>query len=185
MGGYVWQDGHAETEPIYRITSLHHYLDDLRSGQTRLASPHRWDDPLDDPISWMAFEELDATGHVSQTPAQSVLPPVYAQSWSATQESDALWRAYSHETAKGSGEFDAVQLRSTPARLLGALQASVPDPDRGFVGWARYEHPDQVAQAIVDRADAAGYLSFIDLRSSGRLPRCSSAAPSSTSPRCA
>jgi hypothetical protein len=99
--------------------------------------------------------------------AHQYLPPVFAQCWSTTEDSDPLWRAYSRVRHDETGRQrhpgeEGLQIRSTPRRLLEALMAGPPEPGRSYVGAVRYVPRAGVSQDVVNEVGRAGLRSFAD-----------------------
>lgn len=163
MSGYLYGlDPHT---PIFRIVPVHRFLTDLSSRSTRLVRPSTWEDPQEDAISWMAFSYTDAPAH--QLFGGQYLPPAFAQSWSRNETSDPMWRAYSRVRHNASGRQDdpneeGLQIRSTPAKLLGGLMKVAPAKGRSFVGSVRYVPRAGVSQDIVNEVASQGLDSFVD-----------------------
>jgi len=163
VSGYLF--GIDPDRPVFRIVRAHRFLEDVASGQTRLISPSSWEDPQEDVITLMGFT-YEGEGH-RQRFAHQVLPPVFAQCWSMTEESDPLWRAYSRVSHDEAGQHlspndEGLQIRSTPRKLLAALMSGAPDRERCFVGSVHYVSRAGIAQEIVDEVNRAGLESFGD-----------------------
>jgi hypothetical protein len=84
--------------------------------------------------------------------------PIFAQCWSATRESDSLWRAYSWFRADPGGrnafpDEEGVQVRTTPRKLVGALATWAP-PDEAnvncVIGPVTYSAEDDITQAVAN-----------------------------------
>jgi hypothetical protein len=99
--------------------------------------------------------------------AHQIVPPVFAQCWSLTEDSDPLWRAYSRVRHDASGRQthlaeEGLQLRSTPRLLLAALMAGAPERGRSFVGAVRYVPRAGVSQELVNEVGSRGLNAFMD-----------------------
>jgi hypothetical protein len=117
----------------------------LRSRQLVLVAPHRWEDPFE--VLSQSVILVDPRSEPPETqPLDDFLRPAYAQCWSRIEESDTLWRAYSrvfkdtHFQRNLFPRDEGVQVRSSPRKLLAALQAWAADnPGYAcFVGAVRY-----------------------------------------------
>jgi hypothetical protein len=133
--------------PVFRIEKIGNYRRTLSAPALYLAAPWTWDDPLEDPLSHVSFDDAGALA--------SRLPLAFGQCWSATAESDTLWRAYSRVSMPGSKHpsgpaEEGVQLRSTPRKLLAALAtwtARTPGAS-AFVGSVEYRSSEDVDNRV-------------------------------------
>ena len=78
-------------EPIYRVFPLWFFEDALRR-QLFLVPPDMWEDPYEVIVRRLIVEMLRPPYTQNRV---SIRAAMYAQSWSSTQESDPLLRAYS------------------------------------------------------------------------------------------
>ncbi len=99
-------------KPIYRIVNLDYVVEMLRNDSNILVSPKLWDDPFENILSHVKFNDV-AKDRV--TMAKDNL--TYLQCWSYSSENDLLWRVYS---PKGN----SVRLKSTPRKLFECLNKS-------------------------------------------------------------
>jgi hypothetical protein len=131
--------------PIFRIFPLWFFEEVLRTGRLLLVAPDRWEDPFEAPTRSIVLVDPRTTPHRT-APLESLLQPAFAQCWSRVEESDALWRAYSrvfkdsHFNRNLFPRDEGVQVRSSPRKLLAALERSELR-DRGvdcFIGAVQY-----------------------------------------------
>ncbi len=164
MSGFLY--GIDPDVPVFRIARAGLFVEELAGGRTRLVRPGSWEDPQEDVITRMAFQ-YDSDPGVQVFGDERTLPPVFAQCWSHTEDSDMLWRAYSRVRHDESGrkkhaDEEGLQLRSTPRHLLSALMAGAPLEGRSFVGAVRYVPREGVSQEVVNEVGSSGLDSFLD-----------------------
>lgn len=152
--------------PIFRIFPFWFFEEALRLRQLVLTRPSSWEDPfevLDEAIAVNARKQ----GRFEQTIIQG-LPPVFAQCWSTTSESDSLLRAYSrvikdpHFGRNVCPRDEGVRVRSTPRKLLQALIRGTPANLKGdwFLGAVTYLTQNQLLQEIANAIGAHGHQVF-------------------------
>jgi len=87
---------------LYRILPLEWFLQMLKTGNNTLVRPDKWDDPFEQLITkyahldlrknvWFPNEKPTLYGAMEKT-------DWFAQCWSKSSNSDALWRVFSHDT---------------------------------------------------------------------------------------
>ncbi|MCE5309703.1 MAG: hypothetical protein LLG20_18880 [Acidobacteriales bacterium] len=154
-------------EAVYRIYPLWFLEEVLRLHQLVLASPHLWDDPFEVVGNAIAVDYPRGDKYEQVIINQS-LPPVYAQCWSATQESDTLLRAYSrvikdpHFSRNICPRDEGVRVRSSPRKLLEALvKGTQREPASScFIGCVQYLGKDTLLQEIANAVGTAGLNAF-------------------------
>ena len=94
----------SDDTSLYRIMPLERLLQMLVDKENVLVSPSLWDDPLELLVDDKLLEEVN---HRHQIPEDAPIYKCiennhkwYAQCWSYTEESDAMWRIYSHDKAQ-------------------------------------------------------------------------------------
>jgi hypothetical protein len=160
--------------PIYRIHTFRGVRDDLLRGKLTLRSPSQWDDAYEDPIRNCGFHfQQDGTWTQCFWNEDRRLP-VFAQCWTWLDESDALWRIYSHPEHKRDllGDDEGFRLRSTPRKLAKAL-ADAPEALRCsccYIGEVRYLNRTALHEAIASRIGAERQDAFCTVQ--GRVDAC-------------
>ena len=154
--------------PVYRIMSLRYFRSMLAKPELVLIRPKMWPDPFENVL-------LDCSvGSVSnpRKPLEffdRVLAEIYAQSWSITQESDTLWRAYSwveNDKATNRNKWPdnaGVKIRSTPRKLLEALWRRCPASDPAetcFIGRVRYMSTAELWEHVNTEVQRHGLAAF-------------------------
>ncbi|SIT45637.1 conserved hypothetical protein [Paraburkholderia ribeironis] len=137
-------------KPIYRIFPRERFLQALSENCLALVCPSMWDDPFEIvdsaiPVHWTENGQLRR--HIIHG-----LPSVFAQSWSATRESDALLRAYSkvrrgtHSNLNTCPDEEGVRVQTTHRKLLQAvLNATTSNGEIScFIGAVTYVSSDEV-----------------------------------------
>ncbi len=131
--------------PIYRIFPLWFFEELLRFKRLTFVSPKSWEDPYEiigDAIAVSYVED----GTYKQDIINQELPPVFAQCWSATPESDTLLRAYSrvvkdpHSKRNTCPKDEGVRVKTTPRKLMYSLLSNTPSMLCGtwFMGAVNY-----------------------------------------------
>jgi hypothetical protein len=82
--------------PIYRIFPLWVLEETLRLRQLALVAPSKWEDPFE-VIGDAIAVNIRRGDRIEQKIINQELPPVFAQCWSRTIESDTLLRAYASQ----------------------------------------------------------------------------------------
>jgi hypothetical protein len=122
--------------PIYRTLPLKYIRQALGKREMALVSPSLWPDPFENLIVMTGItytreqpyrqEFFDKTHH-----------QVFAQCWSRTAESEAMWRIYSRvekDAATDRNTYsnaEGVRVRTTAAKLLDALWRWCPTTPMG------------------------------------------------------
>ncbi len=141
-------------KPLFRIFPLWAFEDMLRVGRLVLVPPSFWEDPQEDiPSSIM----MEGPNH-SQKPLAEYLNTAFGQCWSFESESDSLLRAYSRVTIdKVHGRnieprYEGVQVRTTPRKLIDALQPWAMRSDWGqiYLGRVEYLSGNQATQNVTN-----------------------------------
>lgn len=137
--------------PIYRIFPLWCLEESLRLRNISLVQPRIWDDPFESIENLISFEQPNG----DQIEIAKGLPPIYAQCWSTTQESDTLLRAFSRVDKDARfrrntcPRQEGVQVRSTPRKLMHALLAQgFSNSGTAYVGQVLYDERDGIYEWI-------------------------------------
>lgn len=153
--------------PIYRIFPLWCLEESLRLGRITLVRPSAWDDPFEIVGDAIAVNQWH-DGRCTQTIVNQDLPSLFAQCWSATSESDTLFRAYSRVDKDPRFKRnmcprnEGVQVRSTARKLLRSLRARSVSAPHGhcYVGAVRYCPHGEVLQTIANTIGVHGLDAF-------------------------
>jgi len=142
--------------PIYRIHS-YRYLGDLLAGKLILRSTREWKDPYENLIATCGYEVIGEDDRLKQVFFDKTRLPAFGQCWTTIQESDALWRIYSHlkkDSVPGLrfSQNEGVRLRTTPAKLVKCFASSFPDKNKGncLVAPIRYLEEPNLTQHIAN-----------------------------------
>ncbi|ATG75014.1 hypothetical protein AN401_15035 [Zobellella denitrificans] len=150
--------------PIYRIFPLWFFEECLRIKHITLIRPHTWEDPLE-----VVGDAIAVNGWADkQVVINQDLPPVFAQCWSATAESDTLLRAYSrvdkdtHFRRNTSPRYEGVQVRTTTRKLIRALMEKAKGSPHGkcYIGTVRYIPHNEILQGIANTIRSHGIDAF-------------------------
>jgi hypothetical protein len=125
-------------QPIYRIMPALRCLEILHTKQLVLVRPRKWDDPFENallkaPIS-MDGRDSGSFGFKLS---------VYGQCWTSGEETDAMWRIYSHDK-------QGIKAKTTPRKLLSALSGdTVTHPELCcFIGRVKYLEENDLLGAL-------------------------------------
>ena len=154
-------------QPIFRIFPLWYFEEALRLRQLVLVRPRKWQDPFDrEPIVVVTDK---GTNPWTQSPVRPCKDAVFGQCWSATKDSDTLWRAYSrvlldpHANRNVHPSEEGVQVATTPRKLLKAVRAAPEFPNGCWlIRPVRYEPAMLIGQYIADAVGAKGLDAFVD-----------------------
>jgi hypothetical protein len=157
--------------PIFRTIRMKYVRQMFEQKALVLVPPHLWDDPFENIIQWCAITYTNERPW-RQEFLHQVRRPMFAQCWSYTFESDAIWRVYStvsKDAATGLNttvDEEGLKIRTTPRKLIDALwKASPTDPlDSCFLGQIQYLPERDIAQYIADEIGRERLSAF----SSGR-----------------
>lgn len=161
----MWQKqiigGLSPETRVFRVFPVSRLEEVFQSGRITLVRPRKWEDPCENQLYNITVIDRATGAAVSVESLRSCL---YGQSWTLTEESDALWRIYS-EDKRG------VRVATTLGKLLRALWDGCGGSDsvkslRCFLGKVNY-HTEADFQTRF--GDGAHMLSGI-LDGSGRAP---------------
>lgn len=141
---------------VHRTFSFDRFVDLLRSRENGLVSPGLWDDPFE---NFLLAHTLVRTPDGELGTLEPLAADWYGQCWTATADSDAMWRIYSatHTGIKATARLgDLLDGLAVSTHLTPRLQA--------FAG--RVEYHDQ--QAIAAHMSS---LTFTDLALGGTNDR--------------
>jgi hypothetical protein len=122
--------------PIYRIISVSRLENILTTNQLGLVRPKVWDDPFE---NWLLKSKfiLKNGNEASVMSSQDFV----GQCWTATEESDAMWRIYSPEKS-------GVKIKTTIGKLLNELLNQVEDENKfeisKFIGKVKYLSKEEI-----------------------------------------
>lgn len=155
----VLNEGQILPEYLYRIVPLERFREMLASRRSALVSPLLWEDPyevgpLRIELHHPLFRDVDGKMKVGVAfkgePVRvgnwslggEAIRMVYCQSWTATPESDTMWRAYSTDR-------NGLRLRVRAASLLTALSTSFPE-DSCFLAQVIYVPQTDLDAELLD-----------------------------------
>lgn len=92
---------------IYRIFSKRYFLDLVASGRNGLVNPSKWEDPFEN-----FFLRSSVTGPRGENISMNNLAADwYGQCWTYNDDTDAMWRIYSHGK-------DGIKVKTTVRKLV-------------------------------------------------------------------
>ena len=141
---------------VHRTFSINRFIDLITAKVNGLVSPSRWDDPFE---NFLLARTLVRTPDGQLGTLESLAADWYGQCWTATAESDAMWRIYSadHTGIKATARLgDLLDGLARSVRLSPGLQA--------FAG--KVEYHDQAAITA-----SMSSLTFADLAMGGTNDR--------------
>lgn len=98
-------------EKIYRIIPMKRFYELFDNQENVLVRPRLWEDPFENRVMTSIFE-----GYNGSRIDIGFKNNYYAQCWSHTSISDAMWRIYSSET-----KTDGIRIRTSVGKLLKSL----------------------------------------------------------------
>ena len=81
---------------LYRFVSIETFLDIILNQHLVFVHPSLWDDPYEEVLINNIWKNIDNENYVLLMLTYILSHNFYAQSWTSLDESDALWRIYSH-----------------------------------------------------------------------------------------
>jgi len=96
--------------PIYRIFSFNRFEELITKKQLVLVRPSMWDDPYE---NFILKTEVDC-GEGEVASLDDLNRTWYGQCWTENDDTDAMWRIYSHDKT-------AVRVRTTARKLFSAV----------------------------------------------------------------
>ncbi|MES4993067.1 DUF2971 domain-containing protein [Agrobacterium radiobacter] len=97
-------------QPIYRTYSAKRFVALLKTGSDALVNPAMWEDPFEN-FFLKSNVQVSATEVAS---LENLASDWYGQCWTINEDTDALWRIYSHDQT-------GVKVRSTIRKLFDNL----------------------------------------------------------------
>jgi hypothetical protein len=143
--------------PVFRTLRMKWFRKMFEQNALVLVMPDLWDDPFENIIQWCAITYTNESKW-RQEFLHQVRRPMFAQCWSHTYESDAIWRVYStvsrdpNTGLNTTVDEEGLKIRTTPRKLIDALWKTSPtDPlDSCFLGEIRYLPERDITQYIAD-----------------------------------
>lgn len=123
---------------IHRIFGFDRFVDVLRNQQLGLVKPSVWDDPYENPLNRLISEE--SSGRKLSLPHFD--KNLFAQCWSFSLESDALWRIY-------SPDMRGVLVTACAKKLLELASPHYNSPlEQVFLGKVQYHTQSELKQML-------------------------------------
>ncbi len=149
----------APPECLYRIVPYGRLIEMLTKRETALVSPVLWDDPYEAAplriqLTHPLYRDIDGKVKVGMqfigepvragtwSQGGGAIRLIYCQSWTATPETDTMWRAYSQSK-------DGVRLRVKTSRLVEAFETAWPE-DSCFLGEISYVPREVIDEELKD-----------------------------------
>lgn len=152
---------------IYRTFPFYRLRDALQERSVTLVKPALWDDPFENILASCGVSYA-SEGKVKQFFYDAIRKPVFAQCWTLSGESDALWRIYSKvdkDPLTGrtkSAEYEGIKVRTTARKLLAALWHACPTiaTECCFLGQVEYFPEEVVLRKVANQILCAGKNAF-------------------------
>ncbi len=115
--------------PIYRVYSKSRLLELLKTNKNGLVRPKKWDDPFENFFLRSTVES--PTGEL--VTLEIIEKYFYGQCWTYNEESDAMWRIYSHSK-------DGIKVRTSVRKLFESFykQTTTYPALHSFIGNVNY-----------------------------------------------
>lgn len=145
----LFDSGVTRDTPIYKYIPLDYVTIMLHEQKLRFSKISIWDDPYENPVLKQRLWR-DNNGVKEPIDLSILLDNIYGQSWTLLEESDAMWRIYSHDK-------QAVRIRTTIGKLFDAIY----NPDNydsqcTFVGEIKYD--DEIVDWFFDSFPKNGII---------------------------
>lgn len=129
--------------PIYKYIPLDYVTIMIHEKKLRFAKISTWEDPYENPILKHHLWRIN-DGSRETIDLSYFWDNIYGQSWTLLEESDAMWRIYSHDK-------QAVRIKTTIGKLFDTICASGSSNSSGtFVGCIKYD--DEVVNSFFLRS---------------------------------
>lgn len=141
-------------QEIYRIFSKDRFLNVLSDKKLTLVKPNLWDDPFENII----FNSSVEAKNEQKISIRSIGNSYHGQCWTLNEESDAMWRIYSHEK-------DGIKVKTSVGKLFDAFFDTEESPElRCYFGKVQYKNEQEIVKMLQDKNlmhnmifDHAGY----------------------------
>ncbi len=137
-------------QPIFRIITINRLFQLFETRSNVLVRPKKWDDPFEkfisESITKLKFEDEKET-------TVGFRDDLYAQCWTKTRESDAMWRIYSPEK-------NGVRISTTPRKLLNSLSSTLNDVKHysSYIGKVEYFSTPKLKEYVNESVDKWVYF---------------------------
>jgi hypothetical protein len=109
-------------------------LEVLQTNQLTLVKPSLWDDPFENFLLSCKVKYKDG----KEASLEPLRKRMFGQCWTLEEESDAMWRIYSHDK-------DGVKVRTTVGQLWDAFYGHTENPElHCFFGKVEYKSGDDI-----------------------------------------
>lgn len=136
----------SEDTPIYKIIEFEHAYSMLKDKTLRVGKINKWEDPFENFLLKQNFWYKTKEGNRQEYNIQEISELLYGQSWSLTEESDAMWRIYSPQKT-------SVRVKTTIKKLFDSIYIDDDCAHTTFIGIVEYssqysfqEYLDELAQ---------------------------------------
>lgn len=161
--------------PIYRTFRISHLRSALTERHLALVKPDLWEDPFENLIEKCLIQYSNVKPF-RQVALAALRMPVYAQCWSLSEESDALWRIYSAvikdpETTRNTAcGAEGVKVQTTARKLVTALwNASTIEPQQScFLGLVEYMPRQEALRHVINAVHTSREKVWADGRGHAR-----------------
>jgi hypothetical protein len=127
-GSYV---NMSEDTPIYKVMEFEYAYTMLKEGILRVGKIQKWEDPFENFLLKQNFWYKTKEGEHQVYDIHDISELLYGQSWTLTDESDAMWRIYSPNKT-------SVRIKTTIGKLFDAIYTNDACSSTTFIGVVNY-----------------------------------------------
>ncbi len=122
---------------LYKFINIEYFLQWINNAHIRIDKIEKWDDVYE---LFLFKQEFEKGGNLIDVWSEAL--SFYGQSWTASRESNAMWRIYSPDNL-------SVRIKTTAQHLIDAIEKSASTAGRAtYVGKVKYQTKKQIEADI-------------------------------------
>lgn len=133
--------GILEDIPIYKIMEFEYAYTMLKERILRIGKIKKWEDPFENFLLKQNFWYRKENGEQQKYDIHEISELLYGQSWSLTEESDAMWRIYSSNKT-------SVRIKTTIKKLFDSIYTHDMCEHTTFIGVVEYNSQDSLQEYL-------------------------------------
>ena len=137
-----------EDTPIYKIMEFEYVYSMLKNKELKVGKIKNWEDPFENFLLKQNFWYKTENGEQQEYDIHEISELIYGQSWSLTEESDAMWRIYSPNKT-------SVRIKTTIKKLFDSIYIDDDCVHTTFIGVVEYSSQDKF-QEYLDKLEKDG-----------------------------
>ena len=122
---------------LYKFINLEYFLQWINNAHIRIDKVEKWEDVYE---LFLFKQEFEKNGNLVDVWSEAL--SIYGQSWTASRDSNAMWRIYSPDNL-------SVRIKTTAQHLIDAIEKSASTAGRAtYVGMVKYQTKKQIEADI-------------------------------------